>query len=197
MNDLAGDCLHILTAYKGDRILNFRFGHLENAHGARQEAIQLPAQREADIALFGHVVANQSRRTDFQLIKIIIAVVGQIRAEDFLQLFCRFQVDVFRRVRQRIRLDINLAQVFVQLGQRQLNGGFHRVGIDRGEVFAGHRPCHAELPPKHGFHQFHQDSILRGELILIAAPCDARFFYDLRDRCVLIALFQKQPDAYG
>ena len=113
MNDLAGDCLHIQTAYKGGRILNFRFGHLENAHGGRQEALQLPAQREADIALFGHIIADQSRRTDFQLIKIIIAVIGQVRAEDFLQFFCRFQVDVFRRVRQRIGFDINFAQVFV------------------------------------------------------------------------------------
>ena len=144
-----------------------------------------------------HIIAHQSCRTDVHLVKVAVAVIGEIRTEDLLQFRRGMHIDIFRRVRSGIGFDIDLPQIFVQLGESELERRFHRIGIHGRQLAVGNVPRHIELPAEHRFRQLQQDFVLGRKQILKAAPRYARFFHNLGNGSVLIPLLQKQPDAYG
>ena len=106
-------------------------------------------------------------------------------------------MDVLRRIRQRVCLQIDLPEALVQLRQRQLDSCLHRVGIDRRQMPVRDAPCRAELAAEHGLHQLHQHGVLGVKQVLEAASRYACILCDLGDGGFLVPLLQKQTDAYG
>ena len=101
-------------------------------------------------------------------------VVTAPSAEDALQLLRRSALDVVEQVFLRVGFQIDLPQIFVQLRQRELERGFHRVDIHRRERGARSVSSNAELVFKHEFHQLHQNAVLAVENVLKTAGGDLR-----------------------
>ena len=150
-----------------------------------------------DVAFSCHIIAHQSCRADFHLVKVAVAVIREICAEDLLQLCRGMQVDILRCFRQGVGLNVNFPQVLVQLGQGQLDHRFHRIGVNRRQLDVCNASCHAELSAEHRFGQVQQNFILGGKQIQIASSCNTCFVHDLTDRGVFIPLIQKETDAHG
>ena len=111
-----------------------------------------------------------------------------------MQFLCCFTENILRGLLLGICLDINLPQVFIQLRQCQLYGGFRRVNIYRRQLFPNGGARRTKLAGKHKCHQLCQHAILGPKNILKTAVGYLRLLYDLRYRCFFIALLQKQLD---
>ena len=197
MHHVGGDGLHVKPCDKVQHPRLLRLRHLIHPHGRRKKAFQLALQRKMDVALSGHIAAHESRRADVHLIKIAVGIPRKIRPEDGLQLRRGVQVDILRRVRQGVGLEINFPQALVQLREGQLDGRFRRIGVHRRQTVAHKPPRHAELPAEHGLHQLHEHRVLGGEQVLKAPPRHAGLLHDLGDGGLPIPLLQKQADAHG
>ena len=165
------------------------------AHAEKQP--QLLFQRQLRVARVRHVAAHDAGRTDLHVVKIPRRPSRQVRAEDLIKLLRRFAEDVVQGLLLRVGFDVDLAQIFVQLRQRHLNGRFYGVGIHRRQLRARHAARHGELIGEHELHQLRQHAVLGAENVLERAVGDVGLFNDLRQRRPPVALFQKEPDADG
>ena len=150
-----------------------------------------------NITFSRHIAAHQSRRANFHLIKVALGIIGKIFTENLLQLCRSMQVNIFRRVGQRISFNVDFPQVLIQLGQCQLDRRFHRIGVNRWQLAVCNASCHTELSAEHRFGQFQQNSVLGRKQIQIASPCNTCLVHNLTDSGVFIPLLQKETDAYG
>ena len=142
-----------------------------------------------------HVAAHDAGRADLHVVKIPRRPPRQIRAEDLLQLLRRLAEDVVQGLLLRVGFDVDLAQIFVQLRQRHLNGRLHGVDIDRRQLCARRAAGHGELIGEHELRQLGQYAVLGAENILKNAVGNRRLLHDLGDGGFFIALLKKQLDA--
>ena len=102
--------------------------------------------------------------------------------------------DIVRRFLLRVGLDVDLAQIFVQLRQRHLDSCLHGVDVDRRQLRARCAAGHGELIGEHEFHQLGQHAVLGAEDILEDTVGDRRLLHNLGDGGFFIALLKKQLD---
>ena len=120
-----------------------------------------------------------------------------IDAENGVQLLRRPAKNVLRGLVLRVCLRIDLAQILVELGERELDGGLHSVNENRREVRVGNTSGHAELVAEHELHELGKHAVLGAENVLERTVGDIRLPHDLGNRRFLVPLFQKQLDTYG
>ena len=120
-----------------------------------------------------------------------------IRAKHLIEFFRRRAEDAVGDLALRVALDVNFPQIFVQLRQRDLDGGLRRVDVNRRQPAPGRAPRHGELVGEHEFHQLGQYAVLGAENVLERAVRNIGLFDDLRQRGLLIPLFEEQPHADG
>ena len=106
---------------------------------------------------------------DIHLVKVAQRHIGIIRAEYLIQLLGRLLKDVLMRLALAVGLDVDLPQIFVQLGQRQLYGRLNDVCVQRRPLGSRRAARHGELIGKHEFHQLGQHAVLGAEYVLKCA----------------------------
>lgn len=99
-----------------------------------------------------------------------------------------------RTLRLAVCLQIDLAQTFVQLGERELEAGFQRVDVDRRQLVPSHRTGNVELVAEHELDKFNKHAVFGVENILEGTCRHICCLENLGDGCALVALFQKQTD---
>ena len=104
----------------------------------------------------------------------------------------RHPVDDFQIFRQRVRLHVNLAQVLVQLCQRQLNRRLHRVELYGVCLPLCNLPRDSKLILKHELGQLGEHTGFRAVQIIERARGNIRFRQNLLRRRMLKPLLQKQ-----
>ena len=163
------------------------------AHG--EERTKLLFQRQRLVARVRHKAPHDPGGADLHKIEVLLGQLRLIGAKDLVKLLCCLAEDIVRRFLLRVRLNIDLAQIFVQLRQRHLNGRLHGVDIDRRQLCARRAAGHGELIGEHELRQLGQYAVLGAENILKNTVGNRRLLHDLGDGGFFIALLKKQLDA--
>ena len=171
--------------------------HAVGPQAHREEQPQLLLQRQLPVAWPRHIGEHDARRADLHLVEVPRRPLRLVWAEDLVQLLRRFAEDVVRGFLLRVRLDVDLTQIFVQLCQCHLDRRLHRVDVNRRQLRARHAARHGKLIGEHELRQLRQHAVLGAENVLERAVRNLGLFNDLRQRRPLVALFQKELDAHG
>ena len=167
------------------------------AQAHRQKTADFSIQCKINIAVARHEGAHHARRADFHFLKITLCAARLIIVEDLIKLLRHVPEDILRRRRAGVGLNIDVAEIFIPLRQRELDGRLHGIGIDRGQIHAARSPRRAELSAEHHFAKLDQHAVFGAEDILEGAVGYTRCLYDFGNRCIIIPLVEEQSDARG
>ena len=195
LHDLFGDRADIHSRDELQNLLQLVLRHAVAAQAERQEGFQLLLERQRLIARMGHIAPHEPRRAELQRIKILRRERRLVRPEDLIQLSGCLAEDIFRGFALRIGLDVDLAQILVQLRQRDLQSSLDGIDEHGRQLRPGCLPRGAELIGEHEADQLGQHAVLGAENVLKAAVGDLCLLDDLRDGRLFVALLQKQLDA--
>ena len=191
------DSAHVERADNLHDVLDLLCRDAVAAQTQPEKGVELFLEREILRAGVHHVPAHDPGRTKLHNIKIPLGHFRMIDAENGVQLLRRPAKNVFRGLVLRVCLRIDLAQILVELGERELDGGLHSVNENRREVRVGNASGHAELVAEHELHELGKHAVLGAENVLERTVGDIRLPHDLGNRRFLVPLFQKQLDTYG
>lgn len=193
MQDLFRNATNIQGGHIGDDLLGLLRRYVVGVEAELQKAGNLLFQAQLLVAGMGHVAAHHAGGTDLQQIKILGGPVGHVVAENLLQFLCGFPLDQLYNGGLGVGFNVDLPEVFIELRKGQLDSGFYRIDVYRGQLRGGGTGG-AELIGEHKLHQLCKNAVLGTENILKAAVGNAAFPQNLTHCGFLVAFFQKQPD---